>query len=58
MKILKKEYENFTYNELNIMNLVESINLYLDKANLEMIKAISTFLELISKDYINFDIFI
>ena len=50
MKILKKEYEDFTYKESNIRNLVASINLYLDKVNLEMIKAISAFLELISKE--------
>lgn len=51
MEMLKKELENFIYNESNIRDLVENIKLYLDKVNLEMIKAISAFYELINKDY-------
>jgi DNA-binding transcriptional MerR regulator len=51
MEMLKKELETFIYNEENTKDLIENTNLYLDKINLEMIKAISAFYELISKDY-------
>lgn len=51
MEMLKKELENFIYNESNVKSLIENMNLYLDKVNLEMIKAISAFYELISKEY-------
>ncbi|MBL4934518.1 MerR family DNA-binding transcriptional regulator [Clostridium sp. YIM B02515] len=51
MEMLKKELKEFIYNEPNTRDLIENINLYLDKVNLEMIKAISVFYELISKDY-------
>ncbi len=50
MEMLKKELKEFIYNEANTRDLIENINLYLDKVNLEMIKAISAFYELISKD--------
>lgn len=49
MKMLKKELENFIYNESNTKDLVKNIELYLDKVNFEMIKAISSFYELINK---------
>lgn len=52
MKLLKKEYENFICNESNINNLVESIKLYLDKLNSEMIQAIVAFQELLNKGII------
>jgi DNA-binding transcriptional MerR regulator len=51
MEMLKKELKKFIYNEPNTRDLIENINIYLDKVNLEMIKAISSFYELISKDY-------
>lgn len=51
MEMLKKELKEFIYNELATRNLIENINIYLDKVNLEMIKAIAAFYELISKDY-------
>lgn len=50
MEMLKKELETFIYNESNTRDLIENTNLYLDKVNLEIIKAISAFYELISKD--------
>ncbi|MCM0650109.1 MerR family DNA-binding transcriptional regulator [Clostridium swellfunianum] len=50
MEMLKKELHKFIYNESNTRDLIENINIYLDKVNLEMIKAISAFYELISKD--------
>lgn len=51
MEMLKKELKKFIYNEENTRDLIENINRYLDKVDLEMIKAISAFYELISKDY-------
>lgn len=51
MEMLKKELKKFIYNEPNTRDLIENINIYLDKVNLEMIKAISVFYELIIKDY-------
>ena len=50
MEILKEELNNFKYNESNTRDLIENINLYLDKVNLETIKSISAFYELISKE--------
>lgn len=55
MEMLKKELQKFIYNEANTMNLIENITTYLDKVNFEMIKAISAFYELISKDYNNLE---
>jgi DNA-binding transcriptional MerR regulator len=55
MEMLKKELQNFIYNEANTMDLIENITTYLDKVNFEMIKAISAFYELISKDYNNLE---
>lgn len=52
MEMLKKELKEFIYNEPNTRDLIENINIYLDKVNLEMIKAISAFNELINKDYV------
>ena len=49
--MLKREFENFIYNDSNIMELIENMKLYLDKVNFEMIKAISAFYELIIKDH-------
>lgn len=51
MEMLKKELKEFIYNEPNTRDLIENINIYLDKVNLEMIKAITAFYELISKVY-------
>ena len=51
MRMLKREFENFIYNDSNIMELIENMKLYLDKVNFEMIKAISAFYELIIKDH-------
>ena len=51
MEMLIKELKRFICNEPNTRDLIENINIYLDKVNLEMIKAISVFYELISKDY-------
>ncbi len=51
MEMLKKELKEFIYNETNTRDLIKNIDIYLDKINLEMIKAISAFHELISKDY-------
>lgn len=51
MEMLKKELKGFIYNETNTRDLIKNIDIYLDKINLEMIKAISAFHELISKDY-------
>ncbi|ERI91911.1 transcriptional regulator, MerR family [Clostridiales bacterium oral taxon 876 str. F0540] len=51
MEMLKKELKEFIYNEKNTRDLIENINIYLDKVNLEMIKAISAFYELISKEH-------
>jgi DNA-binding transcriptional MerR regulator len=51
MEMLKKELKKFIYNEPNTRDLIKNINIYLDKVNLETIKAISSFYELISKDY-------
>jgi DNA-binding transcriptional MerR regulator len=55
MEMLKKELQKFIYNEANTMDLIENITTYLDKVNFEMIKAISAFYELISKDYNNLE---
>lgn len=43
MEMLKKELKKFIYNESNTRDLIENINIYLDRVNLEMIKAISAF---------------
>lgn len=51
MEMLKKELKEFIYNEPNTRDLIENINIYMDKVNLEMVKAIAAFYELISKDY-------
>lgn len=51
MNMLKKELKKFIYNEPNTRDLIKNINIYLDKVNLEMVKAISAFYKLISKDY-------
>lgn len=50
MDMLKKELKEFIYNEQNTKNLIKNINAYLDNVNLEMIKAISAFYELLSKN--------
>lgn len=51
MDMLKKELKKFIYDEPNTRDLIENISIYLDNVNLEMVKAISAFYELISKDY-------
>ncbi|MDV4149783.1 MerR family DNA-binding transcriptional regulator [Clostridium sp. AL.422] len=51
MEMLKKELETFICNDSNIMELIENMKLYLNKVNLEMIKAISSFYDLIIKDH-------
>ncbi len=48
--MLKKELHTFQYNEDNTKDLIENINSYLNQVNLEMIKAISAFYELIRKE--------
>ena len=50
IEMLKKELKNFNYDESNTRDLIENIKRYLDKVNLEKIKAISAFYELISKE--------
>lgn len=50
MEMLKKELKKFVYNESNTRDLIENLNIFLDKVNFEMIKAISAFYELIGKN--------